>query len=81
MLIALDPPQISAEFWGHAMLQLDESMGAALFMIAVPQKHCVPNSMPAKVKPRFWQVDWHASTVPPETSSEVLRARADVLSE
>lgn len=47
MLIAFDPPQISAEFWGHAMLQLDESIGAALFMIAVPQKHCVPYSIPA----------------------------------
>jgi hypothetical protein len=45
-LIALDPPQNSAEFWGHGTLQLDKAIGGASFMIAFPQKHCVPYSIP-----------------------------------
>ena len=51
MLNALDPPQISAGFCGQGVLQADESITAASFSIAVPQKHCVPNSMPANVNP------------------------------
>lgn len=80
-LRAFDPPQTSVLDWGQGKLQFDGSTTAPPFRIPVPQKHWVPYSIPAKVKPWASQADWHASTVPPDTVKEVLSVRASVLSE
>lgn len=79
-LSALEPPQIWEASAAQGVSHPDAT-GPALFWIPVPQKHWVPNSMPAYVKPAWAQVAWHACTVFPDTRMDVLSVRWLVSSE
>jgi hypothetical protein len=77
----LDPPQIVAASPAHGVLHVPSVVtGAPPLRIAVPQKHCDPNSTPARVNPLSAHAAWHLGTVFPETRTEVLSVRALVSS-
>lgn len=79
MLSAFDPPQTSLESPAHGVAHPE--VGAPPLSIEFPQKHWLPNSMPAYRYPPAWHAAWHFSTVFPATLYDVLRVRALVESE